>query len=63
MSLKEWLEINNMSVKEMAKDIDVARTHLSRIKNGHQLAGKRVAKLIHDYTNGHVKISELMSRN
>lgn len=57
MDLREYLFYNKKTVTNMAKEIDITRSYLSKIIHGRIAISKKIAKSIERATNGNVKIS------
>lgn len=60
MELDEYLFRNRLTVTDMARDLNYARSTLSSVKSKTVKPGKKLAKLIEDYTNGEVSMKELL---
>lgn len=63
MTLKEYLFIKRMSVKDFSEYMGYSRTHISSIINGHLKPSKGLAKAIERVTEGQVTEEELMKGN
>lgn len=56
MNLRAYLANIGMSIQDFCKIIDCNRAYLSRIINGKDIPGHRLARDIENATNGIVKI-------
>lgn len=59
MNLKKWLILNKISQSELARQLNMSRTHVHVVVNGKTIPGKRFADVIFAYTNGQVKPEDL----
>lgn len=60
MNLREWLFRKKKTVTDLAKEINVSRTHLNLISNGIRTPSPELAKRIEQATNGEVTKEELL---
>lgn len=59
MDIREFLFMNRMTVSEFAQKLDVCPNHITAIKNGRYRAGKKLARDIEKFSDGHIKAEEL----
>lgn len=52
MNLREYIFYHKKTVTEMAKEIDITRSYLSRLLGGNKAISKKVARNIEKATNG-----------
>lgn len=50
ISLKHWREAHDLSQEEAARILNVTQGHYSKLENGRQYPGRRLAKAISDRT-------------
>lgn len=60
MTLKAYLQHQNLSTKQAAQQLGLSRVHLHSIVTGRITAGKKLAIKIQRWSNGNVKYSEIM---
>lgn len=61
MELREYLFRKRITISEFSKQINYTRTHISDIMSRKRKAGKKVAKIIEEATNGIVSAEEVLN--
>jgi transcriptional regulator with XRE-family HTH domain len=59
LTVKKYLEYRGISIRKAAREIGCTRQRLSQIVNGGR-AGRRVARLISDWSGGFLSVADLM---
>lgn len=54
MRLKDYLSMNDIRLKQLAEEIDISPSYVSRLINGHLKPSRALAHLISYYTDGQV---------
>lgn len=54
MKLKEYLDINGISIKEFADKLDYTRTHISQLVHSKQKPSEKLKRQISKLTKGQV---------
>lgn len=54
MKLKEYLDVNGVSIKEFAEKLDYTRTHISQLVNSKQKPSEKLKRQISKVTKGQV---------
>lgn len=63
MKLKDWISsTDGMTLRKMAKDINVCHTSICKYCNGSRRPSAEVAKKIKKYTKGSVTLKELRGK-
>lgn len=60
MKLKKWMDLNSYSVKDLADELEVDRTSISKYINGTRTPRLELAVKIELFTEGEVMASELL---
>ncbi len=60
MKLRDYLNSQNLSISELARQLDYERAHISRVVNGSQRPSPKLARAIEKMTNGKVTAKELL---
>ena len=59
MKIKSWMKKNNLGLTEMEEALNYKKNYLCAIFGGRRKPGRKLAKLISDYTEGEVSMKEL----
>ena len=63
MNLRDYLHVKRMTVTALAKELGLNRMYLNSVKTGKKKCSILLAKKLEDYTNGAVKMKDMLERN
>ena len=62
MDFREYIFYNQLRIKDVAKELDLAPSYLSQMLHGHTRWSSKTARAVERYTKGMIKAQELSGK-